>query len=92
MNTENKPKGFFKRIISDGHEFIITLCISVVFFGFLICTSAVLYKMLGDAKVDDSLIEFFKEYDDLIKMILTYIFTRWQMGKAQEKEITNAKP
>ena len=91
MDTEKK-QGFWKRVIADGHEFIITFCIAVVFLGFLACTFAILYGILSKAEVDNSLIDFFQEYDDIVKMILTYIFTRWQMGKAQEKESDNAKP
>ena len=86
MNDKPKKQGFLKRIVSDNHEFVVTFCICVIFMGFLFCLSAVLYKIVGaTAKVDDSLMNFFKEYDDLVKMILTYIFTRWQMTKAAEK-------
>ena len=90
--TKSKKNGFWKRIISDSHEFVITFCIMVVFFGFLTCTFAILYTILSDAKADSSLIEFFDEYDDLVKMVLTYIFTRWQLTKSVDKEKDDVKP
>lgn len=87
QNITPKKQGFIKRIIIDNHEFVITFCIGIIFLGFLFCITAILYRILTvTGKVDDSLMDFFKEFDDLVKMILTYIFTRWQMGKTAEKD------
>ena len=90
MTDKPKRQSFLRRIVGDNHEFVVTFCICTIFLGFLFCLTAVLYKIIGaTAKVDDSLMNFFKEYDDLVKMILTYIFTRWQMTKAAEKTEEN---
>ena len=83
--AELKKEDFWSRIITDSHELIITIGIFAIFFGFLGCLTAMVYQILTDSKVDSELIAVFKEYDDLVKMVLTYMFTRWSVTKNDKK-------
>ena len=90
LKQDVKKETFWSRIVKDNRQFDITFSIVAMFLIFAFAVGAAIVNIFQDNKINSNVMELIKELDDIIKMLITFLVTKYHMNRVINDENKDA--